>query len=272
VQFGEVCWGDVVRGRQNGAFMRAQEMGFYLTPVRRFLTSMLGDVAAYRKSYYRTNTPYFAIHDRITDALARLDDEPDQALVFCGHGLGCHIISTYVWDVGQIRNAAPQEEALLKERGFGDEIERLRGATQFCRLETLAGLFTFGNIAPLFVSGFPEDTVLPLNLAKGADGSSLFPGPKLSPHHRQQARWINISSPRDPFSFPLRAMSQAYANDERVLDVITQSPSLIPIPNPFESHTSYWRNAHVARQLASLVTSLVDAKHAPRLDPQPALS
>jgi hypothetical protein len=154
VQFGEVCWSDIVRGRQNGAFMRAQEMGFYLTPVRRFLTSMLGDVAAYRKSYHRTNTPYFAIQDRITDALTRLDDDPDQALVFCGHGLGCHIISTYVWDLGQIRNAQPQEEGLLRERGFGDEIERLRGATPFCRLETLAGLFTFGNIAPLFVSGF----------------------------------------------------------------------------------------------------------------------
>ncbi len=99
VTFRSVYWASRVRDRQ-AMYLDAvaREGSFELNKWRGLVVQGLGDAAAYQKTRSYQNSAYYQIQSDIRAVLDELDSQqlPDRPLVFVGHSLGCHIISSFV--------------------------------------------------------------------------------------------------------------------------------------------------------------------------------
>jgi len=169
-------------------------------------------------------------------------------LIFIGHSLGCHVISSYLWDLNKLtqrteaeieRNDDPEELALWRE---------LKGASPLRRLKTCAGIVTLGCNMPMFTFTFGPDAVFPItSRVKHSTGQvveSAFPGTQLPPALQECARWLNFYSRTDLLGFPLKALNDDYRNEEKIRDICvpSESPWYIPYLWCLYAHTRYWTN------------------------------
>jgi pimeloyl-ACP methyl ester carboxylesterase len=115
VTFRAVHWAEPVRKRQKTYMDAVQRAGlFRITPFRSLVVEGLGDAAAYQKTEQFQNSSYFDIQDRLRTVLDELDQDglPDRPLIFVGHSLGCHIISSFAWDINSVKQ---MPDALLQK-------------------------------------------------------------------------------------------------------------------------------------------------------------
>src|SRR5206468_1166883 len=111
-------------------------------------------------------------------------------LIFIGHSLGCHIISSYVWDMNRLKQytAAEIEAQPSEAKALWEE---LNDASPIRRLDTLAGLVTLGSNMPLFTFTLGPDQVFPITCVSDRHAAlnltPAFPGARLAPHVREQA-------------------------------------------------------------------------------------
>ena len=185
LDFEEVFWAGPVRGRQSAYMKNAKtDANIVENKLRTFFIEGLGDAAAYQKTRQRENSIYYQVHDEINKTLRRYDDRlhKNTPLVFIGHSLGSHIISSYVWDLNKLKQKS-EDEIKREPDEFRHLHEELKRATPFRRLDTLAGLVTFGSNIPLFTFTFGPARIYPLTRApdNGAGGTlkPAFPGDKL---------------------------------------------------------------------------------------------
>ena len=96
--------------------------------MRRFLIEGLGDAAAYQKTKHRENSMYYDVHASIGQVLDRIDTpgRPDQPMVFIGHSLGCHIISSFVWDLNKLKQRTAAEHQLEPDSAIRNEWQQLQ--------------------------------------------------------------------------------------------------------------------------------------------------
>ena len=155
----------------------------------------------------------------------------DAPLVVVAHSLGSVIASDYVWDAQH------------------PETGRAQGANPFERMETLAGLVTFGSTLPLFTLALPRVVAI----------APPRTSPGLPDAVRAVARWDNYYDPDDVLGWPLQPLSEGYRllvedraiNAGRgVFDLIVRSW------NPL-SHEIYWRDAEVIKAIAQMLTQLM---------------
>ena len=100
VRFESVFWAHQVRGHQRNFMQNVRAHTDVVdNHLRRFLIEGLGDAAAYQKTKHRENSMYYDVHASIGNVLDRIDTpgRADQPVIFIGHSLGCHIISSFVW-------------------------------------------------------------------------------------------------------------------------------------------------------------------------------
>lgn len=170
VSWREIYWADILESRER-EFLRDANADNELDwlRLRRFMLRAFGDASAYRRTGDACSSAYCDIHARIRDAIAALDPGEDAPLIVMAHSLGGHIMSNYIWDMQQGRPIAPP------------------GDSPFQRLETLAGLITFGCNIPLFTLAWRKSDIHPIR----------FPGQALDPAARQRARWLNFFDPDD---------------------------------------------------------------------------
>lgn len=235
----EIYWQDVLERRELAYLTRAQRPPNKLRwlDLRQFVLTALGDAVAYQRVASTHNRTYDLIHDRVEAAMSRLraqlgrDDVP---LVVCAHSLGCHIMSNYIWDA-QCGNKCRD----------ADGSERLRGASDFERMQTLAGFVTFGCNLPLF--SFAYDKVDPIR----------FPGEALPYRLRSAARWLNFYDADDILAYPLKELSDSY-REAVYSDTEINVGSLLKSWNPM-SHGEYWTDNDFTKPVATLLSSLLDA-------------
>jgi hypothetical protein len=270
VNFEEVFWADQVRGRQTAYMKNAKtESGIVDNRLRSFFIQGLGDAAAYQKTRQRENSIYYQVHDEINKTLKRFDDRIHQntPLVFIGHSLGSHIISSYAWDLNKLKQKSEDEIKRDPDQLARYLYEDLKRATAFRRLDTLAGLVTFGCNIPLFTFTFGAARVYPLTRAPsdGAGGTlkPAFPGHELPAALQQNAQWLNFYSKRDVLGYPLKPLNEYFGAEPRIEDICVRSESLIsrilPYWSNISAHTGYWSNATVLSRTTRLIRDIIEA-------------
>ncbi len=165
IHFRSVFWAGTVREHQRDYFGRASNTGFmWHKRLRRYVIEGLGDAAAYQKTRYRKNSVYYEVQSAISDKIATLETRgrEQMPLIFIGHSLGCHVISSYLWDINKLTQRSeagvadfddPDEQALWRE---------LKAASPLRRMKTLAGIVTLGSNMPMFTFTFGPDAVYPV--------------------------------------------------------------------------------------------------------------
>jgi hypothetical protein len=283
VDFEEVFWAGPVRGRQTAYMKNAKiDADIVENRLRTFFIEGLGDAAAYQKTRQRENSIYYQVHDEINATLRRFDGRlhRNTPLVFVGHSLGSHIISSYVWDLNRLKQKSDDDI-----RNEPDELVRhlhaeLKQASDFRRLDTLAGLITFGSNIPLFTFTFGPARIYPLTRAPkdGAGGNLMpaFPGPKLPAALQENAQWLNFYSKRDVLGYPLKPLNEYFGAEPRIEDVCVRSESrisrIVPYWSNISAHIGYWTNPTVLSRTAALIRGIIEAPLAPAPSLVPSLA
>ncbi|MFT3731170.1 MAG: hypothetical protein QM780_07055 [Hyphomicrobium sp.] len=266
VTFRSVFWAERVRQRQK-EYLDAvgQKNLFPVTPYRSLVVQGLGDAAAYQKTKSVRNSCYYEIQADVRAVLETLDGDglPERPLIFIGHSLGCHIISSFIWDVNTIKNwdAARLAQEGSEVRDFADY---LKNGSPFRRLDTLAGLVMMGSNMPLFTFTFGPSRIMPITTSRAPDEHPAFPGKHLDAGMRARARWLNYYSRNDLLGYPLKPLNDAYAGEPLLQDIEVASEGAFlrvigHLSQPavaFKAHTGYWNNRRVVRGAADLITSI----------------
>jgi len=277
VHFDSVYWAGEVRRHQKNFIANAVDAaGITNNRLRDFVLYGLGDAAAYQKTPYRKHSIYYSVHDKIIDALDRLDAVPQlqtAPLVFIGHSLGCHVISTFLWDLNRLRQSTVEViQAEIPDKSvqneWMDEWRKLQdaNASPFRKLETVAGLVTLGNNMPLFTFAFGPDRVFPVTKPPEIPGippsrvHAAFPGIGLPPPLQDQAKWLNFFDKDDVLGFPLKPLNRSYSSETRITDIPVRSGKMarsVPFWGIYEAHVGYWTNPVVLDKTADLITSMM---------------
>ena len=278
VDFEEVFWAGPVRGRQT-AFMKNAKIDAAIVEnrLRTFFIEGLGDAAAYQKTRQRENSIYYQVHDEINKTLQRFGDRSHRStpLVLIGHSLGSHIISSYVWDLNKLKQKTDTDIKNEPDEMVRRLHEELKHASDFCRLDTLAGLVTFGSNIPLFTFTFGTDRIYPITRAPsdGAGGrlEPAFPGPKLPAALQQSAQWLNFFSKRDVLGYPLKPLNEYFGAEPRIEDICVRSESrisrILPYWSNLSAHIGYWTNATVLQRTTALIRRIIEAPDADAAQP-----
>jgi hypothetical protein len=264
VRFESVYWAGKVRGHQR-KFMQdvlAHE-DVVDNHLRKFLIEGLGDAAAYQKTKHRENSMYYDVHQNIGRVLDGLvtSDKDDQPLIFIGHSLGCHVISSFAWDLNKLKQRSDESIQAEADIAIREEWKKLQNASPFRRLDTFAGLVTLGSNMPLFTFTFGPELVYPITQAPpDGDLKPAFPGSALPPSLQDKARWLNFYSKRDLLGFPLKPLNDAYRNEPRLHDIAVRTETLtsrtLPYWSHLTAHTNYWKNPTVVQQTAALIRDI----------------
>lgn len=267
VHFRSVFWAGTVREHQRDYFGRASNTGFmWHKRLRRYVIEGLGDAAAYQKTKHRKNSVYYEVQKLIAEKIKSFEARGRETmpLIFVGHSLGCHVISSYLWDINKLTQRSeadmanqddPDEQAMWRE---------LRDANPMRRMKTLAGIVTLGSNMPMFTFTFGPDAVYPVTspvqLDDGEVGKAAFPGAELPEALKEKARWLNYYSKTDLLGFPLKALNEEYRNSEKIHDICvpSESPWFIPYFWCLLAHTRYWTNGDVLKGTSQLITDMIE--------------
>jgi hypothetical protein len=249
-------------------------------PTLRWVTTeFAGDAIAYQIAGERDHAVYDAIHTRVAVALRELAVAagPDAPLCVLGHSLGSVIASNYFYDLqvehGQYPRGGPFARAGVpagpgrvppQPRGAADERPAPRrlipAATRLAigpapspleRGETLTDLITLGSPLGLYSlrsRGFHRPLLVPAPAAAGLDGEPdgqvASPRRRDTPGRTGAGGWVNVYSPYDLVSQPLRPLSEEYRLAVREDLRMTVGPWWAA-RGPL-SHVWYWNDPRIA--------------------------
>lgn len=265
VSFGSAFWADIVRPHQTAFFERVRSKAdIKPTLARRLALEGLGDAAAYQKTPKRLDAPYFRIQRRVGDALKALDSpgDPERPLIVIGHSLGCHILSSFIWDVNNIKQLT-EDELKAQDPATREYHGVLSSGSPFRRFDTLAGIVTMGNNMPLFTFTFERHDVTPITKARPGKVPA-FPGRALAAGLSNKSRWLNFFSHNDLLAYPLKPLYELGDDYRLMQDIAVQSegwwrssPLLSPL-NAFAAHTRYDRHPIVVGATARLIQDIIE--------------
>jgi hypothetical protein len=220
-------WADTMKQREDDLWNElSSQHTLRYESARRFVISHFGDALAYQRMPTQGMDVYRTIHARIRQHLAALRAEMggDKPIVVLAHSLGSAIVSNYVWD--EQKTPTPNTTAVE-------------------RMETLAGLVTFGSNIPLFTLCLDEVVAI------------RFPVPTVSGTLRDASRWLNFFDADDVLGYPLRPLSPSY-RDAVSADLQINVGSLLRSWNPL-SHDEYWTDNDFTGPVVSLIREILVA-------------
>jgi hypothetical protein len=239
VEYGAGYWADLLNQRERDLLTQMRAGGpLAYGALRGFVVEALGDAVAYRRGTADGENLYYRLHARIRERLAGLRARlggVDAPLVVVAHSLGSVIMSDYAWDAQH------------------PETGRAQGVDAFERLETLAGLVTFGSNIPLFTLALPRVIAIAPPRAS----------PVLPDTVRAVARWHNYYDPDDVLGWPLKTLAPGgpLAPDEHAYADAVDADHAIEVGGALTgwsplSHTGYWNDraflGPVAAQIAAV--------------------
>ncbi len=210
-------WADDIQDEQDKLWKTlSKNPNMSYTKLRRFVISALGDAVGYQRvgSSNVGRTDYYgqfhqSIHASLRNLRQQLGDD-DKPLIVIAHSLGSVIMSNYIWDAQK---------------------RKVKG-TPFERMETLAGLITFGSTIPLFALAYNQRQNIqfpPENI------ENYFPDAS-SNGVKRAVKWINFFDADDVLGYPIRHLGPSYRIvEDREINV----GGLLTFWNPF-SHADYW--------------------------------
>ena len=236
IAFKAVYYQDILQGSQAEVFNRMRGQIDWMK-LRKFLLYGFSDAASleYRKD--AIDSPYYATQTeilRVLDAALAGFVESAVPAVIIAQSLGCHVISSYIWDARQQHASAG-----IWSRPLDDGVTPGSPRDRFRRMRTLRCLYTTGCNIPIFVAGHEDIQAIP-------------------PPSRD-FKWYNFFDEDDVLGWPLRPLSPSY--EQLVEDIPVNAGgglagTILQSWNPF-SHGQYWSDSEVTRHLASAIRQLV---------------
>lgn len=243
IAFQEVWWAPVLADKEETLLRRmADGNDLEWMDLRRFVMHSLADAIAYQDTNRPPTSPdqinvYRQVHKKIGEAMKTLRERiragadpaaPEVPLVVIAHSLGCHMISNYIWDVRDSRDAKAPPNPF---EGF----------------QTLAGIVMFGCNIPLFTLAYIN--LQPIQFPT-KNLKAYFPKNTPAKDIDDAAKWLNLYDPDDVLGYPLRPLSDEFA--ACVEDVAVDAGPVLRSWNPL-SHTEYWTDNDVTRPTAELI-------------------
>lgn len=256
IVFRAVFWADIVRGRQQEYLLYAHNSSeFSSTNLHRLVIEGLGDAAAYQKTR-ASNSAYRDIQSRLIKVLrdVTLGKDDRRPLVFIAHSLGCHIVSSFAWDMHKAKANLADDTAFAHD-----------DASPFERLETFAGFVTMGSNQPLFTFNIGPQNVHPITRALRDGMAPAFPGANLTNAVAAKVKWLNFYSRNDPLGYPLKPLNDAYDREPKLRDVHVSAEGRLRamlLRGRFrqlcalKAHSGYWTNPTVVREVAAMIDSI----------------
>ena len=231
-------WADTIQGKQDELWTElSKNPNMSYTKLRQFVISAFGDAVAYQHVPSKASARddyYTQFHAKINASLKRLRQalgETDKPLVVIAHSLGSVIVSNYIWDAQ--KSLAPSEFT----------------QTSFERMETLAGMVTFGSTIPLFSLAYNR----PENFRFPPDGLSAYFPERSHDDIVHSTRWLNFFDADDILGYPINPMGDSYGCVE---DIEINVGGWLTSWNPL-SHTAYWTDDDFAIPVANLIKHIL---------------
>ena len=199
--------------------------------LRRFVLFLISDLVAYIGEPNKPSTTYRQTHELIHKSILNLKDalEEGAPLIIIASSLSTEIISNYIWDRQHTEDPDPL------------------GASPFERLETLTGIFMFGNNNPIFLSAYDIDNAKPFQ----------FPSEKLPSDLKDAAYWGNFYDKNDPMGYPLKPVNPNY--DSMVTEDVQVNSGGILLSWNAGSHLGYWKTKKIMRKVAGYIKLVLKA-------------
>ena len=200
--------------------------------IRRFVLNSFGDAVAYQRVPGAQTDFYREAHKIIRASLVRLREKlgnTDAPLIVLAHSLGSVMVSNYLWD---------QQHPVGK---------KVKGATPFERMKTLAGFITFGcNLAVYSFAHSPYT-------------GFTFPPIDLPDSLKPLALWANYYDPDDVLGWPVKQLCPEYEANPQIADRPINVGGLLTSWNP-AAHSEYWTDNDftdpVAQQIADVLRAV----------------
>ncbi len=225
VAWREIFWSDILQRRQLDYLKRIKRRTDF-DYVRKFVLCNLSDASAYRPTVGNDVDTYGAIHGRVRDTIAELENDCEDGapLILIAHSLGAHVLSNYMYDLSKDPGSVP---------------------SPFQQMKRLMFFVTFGCNIPVFVFAYPAEDVTPI----------ARPGTALPPSKTMNPWWYNFYDRDDVLGYPLRDIGPKYkalvdAGELRDVSVNAGSPLVSWTPL---SHNAYWKDADVVDPIRRLV-------------------
>jgi pimeloyl-ACP methyl ester carboxylesterase len=232
-----VFWSGALQARQDKLWKRlsgGEDLDF--VRLRKFMIGAMGDAVAYLGTPTRRPGTYERIHSIVLGHLKKLRRNlgGDKPLVVMAHSLGSVIMSNYIWDRQQRYRSG------------------VYGRTSFERMETLAGLVTFGSSLPLFtLTRYPIVSIrFPSRKLR-----RFFPVGTRSAHIRSAAKWLNFFDADDILGYPLKPISPSY-NRNVSRDIEINVGGILSSWNPI-SHSKYWLDKDFIKPASGVIADLM---------------
>lgn len=230
VHFSSIYYSDVLQVNQARYYNRVKSKIDY-KKIRQFLIFGFSDAGGLEHSRMIPNSIYWEVQKRIFDSLGdaytALGDK-GSPVVIIAQSLGCHVISSYIWDAQHHRKRPP---GIWKKSHANLDQKDLK----FRKLGSLSVLMTTGCNIPVFVCGLPRDLIKPIK----APNSKFV--------------WENYYDEDDVLGWPLRELSDEYK--ALVMDFEVNAGGFLTSWNPF-SHNQYWRDDDILEPLAAHIALL----------------
>jgi hypothetical protein len=230
-------WYGPTQRRQEELLRRLENSGEKIRArkLRKFILYLVSDVVAYTGEPNKISTAYNDTHALIHDSFVKMKTELEEGapLIVIASSLGTEIISNYITDRQQAMGTDPF------------------GTSSFERMETLTGVFMFGNINTIYLPAYDLDEVRPFQ----------FPSDKLDTKYKSIAYWGNIYDKNDALGYPLKPINQ-YFNAAVTEDVQINSGSLLLwllISWNAASHLGYWKSKKVLKRIAGYMKKVLTA-------------
>lgn len=203
------------RFKNSGADMKAWTL-------RRFVLYLISDTVAYIGEPNKKSTTYNHTHAMIHKSMVNMMNNLEDCapLIILASSLGTEIISNYIRD--------------RQLHGDPDPL----GKTPFERMETLTGIFMFGNNNAIYIPAYEIDEVKPFQ----------FPPEQLADKYKSIAYWGNFYDRDDPLGYPLKPINQ-YFRDMVTEDVQMNAGNLLTSWNA-ASHLGYWKSGKLRKRVA----------------------
>lgn len=246
IAFGSIYYQKLLQDNELEVWSRVDRQAkVHYDEMRKFVLFGFGDAAGLENRKEDDGSVYELAQLAIARTLLALRDRcgTNVPLVLLSHSLGCHVMSSYIYDAQKAQHAPVQV-------GIWKDIQRhaldisgraLLTADEiaFLRCETCTGWITTGCNIPIFVAAHKTMTIIPIR--------------RPNPHFR----WLNIYDPDDVLGWPMQPLSDGYRElvEDRpinagrgMLDWVLKSW------NPL-SHGAYWEDEDVLQPLVDLLTN-----------------
>lgn len=231
IHFSSIYYSDVFQNAQNKYFNRVKSKVDY-KKIRKFLIYGFSDAGGLEHSRNIPNSAYRDVQKRIFDALGTaytaVGNKP-APVVLVAQSLGCHVISSYIWDAQHHKNRPP---GIWKDDHANLGSKELR----FRKLGNLQVFITTGCNIPVFVCGLPRNRIK----------SIRAPNAKFV--------WQNYYDEDDVLGWPLQELSDGYK--VLVQDIRVNAGGIFTSWNPF-SHGQYWADDDVLNPIAGHLYELL---------------